>query len=73
MILPALRMGTKQGHRCPSDPILGSDRRGFVEVAAGTGHAQVLGPVAPVGINMLNLHGLPDRVAEKSELYYLAA
>src|SRR5262245_27058466 len=62
MILPALRTGVKQGHRCASERIAGSDRRRFAEVAAGTGQTEVLGYIAPMGINMLNVHGLTNRV-----------
>jgi hypothetical protein len=62
MLLPMLPAGMKQGHCCACDRI--QSRRGhrFAEVAGGTGQAQILQLIAPVGSDMLHVHCLANGI-----------
>src|SRR5262249_1325817 len=69
VILPVLRAWIKQGHYGTSDRIQSRSSPGFTEVAGGTGQAQILWSVAPVGINVLNVHRLTDRVTARLAVF----
>jgi len=62
MLLPMLPAGMKQGH-CPArGRIQGRGGRGFAEVTGGTGQTQILRIIAPIGIDVLNVHRLANDV-----------
>ncbi len=69
MISPVLGAWIKQGHCCTRGRIWSRDGRGFAEIAGGTGQAQILGRVAAVGINMLNVHRLADDVPTRLAVF----
>ena len=69
MISPALCAWIKQGHCCTRGRIWGRGGRGFAEIAGGTGQAQILGRVATVRINMLNVQRLADYVPARLAVF----
>jgi hypothetical protein len=69
MLLPMLPAGMKHGHRCARDWIQGRGGRGFAEVAGGTGQAQMLWIIVPVGINVLNMHCLANDVPTRLTVF----
>jgi hypothetical protein len=69
MLLPMLPAGMQQGHRCARDWIQGRGGRGCAEVAGGTGQAPILWIIAPVGINVLNMHRLANDVSTRLTVF----
>jgi hypothetical protein len=69
MISLVLCAWIKQGHCCTRGRIWSRDGRGFAEIAGGTGQAQILGRVASVRINMLNVHGLANDVSARLAVF----
>ena len=63
MILPMLPAWMKQGHRHARGRIQDRGGRGFAEVTGGTGQAQILRIIAPVGIAVLYVHRLANGVS----------
>jgi hypothetical protein len=69
MISPMLRAWIKQGHCCTRGRIWGRGGRSFAEIAGGTGQAQILGRIATVRINVLNVHRLADDVPARLAVF----
>ena len=62
MLLPMLPAGMKQGHGHARERIQGRRGPRFAEVAGGTGQAQILRIIAPIGIDVLHVHCLANSV-----------
>ncbi len=69
MILPVLPSRIKQRNRRARCSIQGGGGRGFTQVAARASKAQVLRNVATVGINVLDVHRLANRVLTRLTVF----
>jgi hypothetical protein len=63
MLLPLLPAGMKQGHGHAHERIQGRGGPRFAEIAGGTGQAQILWIIAPIGIDVLHVHCLANGVS----------
>ena len=69
MLVPVLCARIKEGHGFSRFRIKGSSGCCLAEITSGTGEAQISGIIAPLWINMLNMHRLADCIPTRLAVF----